>query len=36
MDILQESDNIQMYIATYISMVCVVIELYTKAKNYDF
>ena len=35
MDILQDSVNIQMYIATYSSMVCVVIELPTKVKNYD-
>ena len=33
MDIFQENDNIQIYIITYISMVCVVIEL---PKNHDF
>ena len=35
MDILQDSVNIQMYIATYSSMVCVIIELPTKVKNHD-
>ena len=35
MDTLQQSDNIQMYIASYSSMVCVV-ELRKKEKNRVF
>ena len=36
MKILQDSGIIKMYIATYSSVVCLVIELFTKAKNLDF
>ena len=36
MEILQDSGIIKMYIATYSSVVCLVIELFTKAKNLDF